>query len=159
MHHLKVFSKYIQLSKLVENCKIHKLKKKYTRWRHSGLITILNYQLSKISYIISRHSRNVFINLNRLKNAKTIGQKRKCTKWRHLRLTAILKRQTSEISYIISRHFQNVFSFKNRLETAKVIKQTQNFSTTRHLELIHHLFFLLKFCFHDFLIDIQLIIF
>jgi hypothetical protein len=59
--HLKVFLKYIQLSKSDVNCKNNTLKLKYTRWRHFGLATILKYQLSKISYIISRHYQNVFI--------------------------------------------------------------------------------------------------
>jgi hypothetical protein len=96
-------------------------------WRHFVLAAILKYQLSEISYIISRHFKNVFIHLYRLKNSKTIGQKRKCTRWRHLGLAAILKRQLSEISNIISRHFQNVFTFKNRFKTAKVIEQTTKF--------------------------------
>jgi arginine exporter protein ArgO len=89
--------------------------------RHFEISTI------KISYIISRHFQNVFIYLNRMKNAKTIGQKRKCTRWRHLGLAAILKCPTSEISYIISMPFQNVFIFKNRFKTAKVIEQTTKF--------------------------------
>jgi hypothetical protein len=97
IHHLKVFPKYIRLSKLVENCKFHILNKKYTRWRHFGLAVILKYQLSKISYIISRHFQNVFIHRNRLKNAKTISQKWKCTSWRHLELAAILKHQLKKI--------------------------------------------------------------
>jgi hypothetical protein len=52
---------------------------------HLGLATILEHQLKE-------KKENIFLFLNRLKNAKTIGQKRKCTRWRHLGLAAILKR-------------------------------------------------------------------
>jgi hypothetical protein len=97
--HLKVFTKYIQFFKSVVS-KSHILRLIYTGWCHFGLATILN-QLKKTSYIISKHFQNVFIYLNRLKNAKTIGQKRKCTRWRNLGLAAILKRQIIEISYCI----------------------------------------------------------
>jgi hypothetical protein len=104
------------------------LRQKYNRWRHIELAAILKHQLGKISYIISRHFQNVFIYLNRLENAKTIGQKRKYTRWRHLGLAATLKRQTSEILYIIIKHFQNEFTiFENRFKTAKVIEQTTEF--------------------------------
>jgi hypothetical protein len=102
------FPKYIQL--LIENCKIHIFKKK-TRWRHFGLAAILKYQLSEITYNISRHFQNVFIYLNRLENAKTISQKRKCSRWRHLGLTAILKCATSEIAYVILRLFHKTIQF------------------------------------------------
>jgi hypothetical protein len=86
-----------------------------------------NINYVKISYIISRHFQNVFIYLNRLENAKTIGQKQKFTGWCHLGLAAILKYQTSEILCIILRHFQNVLIFKNRFKTAKVREQTKKF--------------------------------
>jgi hypothetical protein len=68
--HLKVFPKYIQLSKSVANCKSNILRPKYTGWFHFGLAAILKHQISEISYIISRHFQNVFIYINRLENAK-----------------------------------------------------------------------------------------
>jgi hypothetical protein len=85
------------------------IKKKYTRWRYFGLAAMFKYQLSEISYIISRHFQNVFIHLNRLKNAKTIGQKRKCTRCRHLELAAILKHQLKKID-TSSKSISKVFS-------------------------------------------------
>jgi hypothetical protein len=122
MEFKKKFKNYFQL--LVVNSYI---KKKNTLWHHFGLAAILKYQLSEISYIISRHFQNVFIYLNRLENAITIDQNKKCTRWRNLGLAAILKCPTSEISYIFLKNFQNVFIFKNRFKTAKVIEQTTKF--------------------------------
>jgi hypothetical protein len=102
---MQVFKRFSKVNTFWKCPEIHEvsivyLLLKYTRWRHFGLAAIFKHQQSKISYIIARHFQNVFIYLNRLENAKTIGQKSKCTRWGHLGLAAILKRQTSEISYI-----------------------------------------------------------
>jgi hypothetical protein len=72
MDHLRIFPKCIQFLKLVENCKIHILKKvNYTIWRYFGLAAILKYQLSKIHTSSQGISKNVFNYLNGLENAKT----------------------------------------------------------------------------------------
>jgi hypothetical protein len=72
--HLKAFPKCIHLSKSDKNAKTIGQKRKFTRWSHLGLVTILNRQTSEISYIKSRNFTNVFTFKNRFKNAKFIEQ-------------------------------------------------------------------------------------
>jgi hypothetical protein len=81
-----------------------------------------HFEISTKKNLISRHFQNIFIYLNRLESAKTIGQKRKCTRWRHLELAAILNRPTSEILYIILyKAFSKCIHFSKSVKNCKIL--------------------------------------